>query len=137
MSIDVSLLVKPRLVGDKVISQCPACAEDGADKSCNHLCIYDKGSGAFSCVAHQGDHEHNKRVFACVGSKVPEGATRRLMPRPPPCPPAPRYLSNGKIPALTVPTDEQLGAIARQRGWDVGVALIPLRTLVDRGSPLG
>jgi hypothetical protein len=134
MSLDTSLLINPRLVGDKLISQCPACAEDGGDKSGEHLCVFDEGKGAFSCIAHQSDHLHRQRIFAIAGSKVPRGAKRRLMPRRPPRRnPAPRYLTNTEIPALCVPTDGQLEAIARQRGWDVGVALVPLRTIASRG----
>ena len=132
MPIDCSRLEKPRQHGDKLIARCPACAEDGGDKSCIHLCVFNHGEGAFSCAAYQGDRQHNQRIYNLVGSKALGGTKRRAVARQIPQP-VRRYIVNSEIPALAVPTDVQLTAIARQRGWQVELALPALRVLCHRG----
>ena len=53
--------------GDHIICRCPACFEQGHDKTGNHLSLWP--SGAFACVQFPGDEgiEHRKRIFALVG----------------------------------------------------------------------
>lgn len=67
-SIDISRLEKVRRLpcGD-IISRCPACAEAGKDNKCDNLRIF--ASGAFHCIVHPKDKEHNQRIFALVGIK--------------------------------------------------------------------
>ena len=132
MPIDCSLLEKPRQHGDKLIARCPACAEDGGDKSCIHLCVFDHGEGAFSCAANQGDKQHRQRIYALVGSKVSRRTKLRAISRPVPQP-ARRYIVNSEIPALAAPTDDELIAIAAQREWQAELALPALRILCHRG----
>ena len=51
----------------KIIARCPACFEQGHDKTGNHLVINE--TGKFGCVQFPGDQgiEHRKRIFALVG----------------------------------------------------------------------
>ncbi len=69
MRIDQGKLENVRNTGSRIVSRCPACAEQGGDKKGNHLSI--DGQGRFSCVAYPGDtgREHRKRIFALVGVK--------------------------------------------------------------------
>ena len=52
---------------NRIVCRCPACFEEGHDKSGNHLSVW--SSGAFACVQFPGDEgkEHRKRIFALVG----------------------------------------------------------------------
>ena len=53
----------------KKIARCPACFEDGHDKTGNHLSVW--SSGKFACVQFPGTEgkEHRKRIFELVGVK--------------------------------------------------------------------
>jgi hypothetical protein len=68
--IDETKLEKVKRKGDgRIIARCPACAEDGSDKSGNHLFI--GADGKFGCVLYpkeQGE-DHRKRIFALAGIK--------------------------------------------------------------------
>lgn len=65
-SLDLHLLEKLRQhAGGKVIARCPACAEQGHDRTGNHLAVFP--DGRFACAAHPGDSAHRKRIFALVG----------------------------------------------------------------------
>ncbi len=64
MSYDLSKLkgVK-RQAGGTVVAQCPACAKENRDQSCNHLSI--KASGEFNCiVGSASDSNHNRFIRA-------------------------------------------------------------------------
>jgi hypothetical protein len=63
--LDLSRLEKVRSSGGKIIARCPACAEGGADRKGNHLCIFP--SDKFGCAAVSGDAEHQRRIVALVG----------------------------------------------------------------------
>ena len=66
MSLDAGRLEKVReLPGGIVQARCPACAEDGHDRTGEHLRIY--ADGRFGCCVHPKDKEHRKRIFALVG----------------------------------------------------------------------
>ena len=47
-----------------VQAACPICAKDGRDSTQSHLRVWP--SGAFSCAAQQGDHEHNRLIRAFI-----------------------------------------------------------------------
>jgi hypothetical protein len=65
MSLKLALLnnVKHRLT--KIVAQCPACAEVGADKTGNHLVMYPDGK--FGCTAHPKDKVHRRWIAELVG----------------------------------------------------------------------
>jgi hypothetical protein len=68
MSLDVAKLEKVReLTGGMVQARCPACAEDGNDRTGEHLRIYPDGK--FGCCVHPKDGEHRKRIWALAGCK--------------------------------------------------------------------
>ena len=67
-SIDLSRLEKVRHHGSKLISRCPACAEEGRDRKGQHFFMF-SASGKWGCVANPGDREHNRHIFALVGIK--------------------------------------------------------------------
>ena len=60
-----SLLENVRHRGDDVISACPACREEGKDSDRDNLRVF--ASGAYNCIAHPKDREHNRRIFTLVG----------------------------------------------------------------------
>jgi len=74
MSLNLTKLEKVVEKSDgEVEARCPACAEQGSDKTGNHLIVYPNGS--FGCVANPGDKEHNKAILRHAGSgfaTVPE-----------------------------------------------------------------
>jgi len=51
----------------KIVAQCPACHQAGADSKGDHLVVYP--GGEFGCVANPGDKEHNKQILKLVGEK--------------------------------------------------------------------
>lgn len=55
--------------GGHIVCRCPACFEQGHDKTGNHLSVWP--SGAFACVQFPRDEgtEHRKRIFELVGIK--------------------------------------------------------------------
>ena len=64
--LNTHLLEKLRHRGGKTLARCPACAEEGRDRTGNHLTIFP--SGKYACAAHAGDAEHRRRIFALVGN---------------------------------------------------------------------
>lgn len=65
-SINISKLERVhRQPSGKVIARCPACAEVEGDRTGNHLVVFPDGK--FGCVAHAGDSEHRRRIFALAG----------------------------------------------------------------------
>ena len=71
--LDETRLENVRRRGERIICRCPACFEQGHDKTGNHLSI--QPSGAFACVQFPGDEgiEHRKRIFALVGVRNETG----------------------------------------------------------------
>ena len=69
MSLDISKLKNVRTRGDKTIAGCPACAELGHDRSCEHLLV--NADGRFGCVVYSGNgpeaREHRRRIFVLCG----------------------------------------------------------------------
>src|SRR5690242_16702294 len=77
MSLNLSRLSKAReLAGGILQAQCPACAEQGSDKTGEHLRVFP--DGRFGCCVHPQDREHRKRIFALVGDKTPRTFTVRV-----------------------------------------------------------
>lgn len=132
MSLDCTRLEKARLQGNKLVARCPACAEQGADRSGEHLFIADQGHGAFGCIAHQGDKEHTRRIFELVGMRA---ALRPAIPLPSqPLPPAPK--PPPRIPALRPLSVAEMARIAELRGWHhfAGLQLLSNRGLLFFGE---
>jgi len=48
-------------MSDKTRMPCPACRENGSDKTGEHLTVFP--SGKFACAVHPGDKAHNRRVI--------------------------------------------------------------------------
>lgn len=80
MPLNHSLIVGRRTVGRKTIGQCPQCAANGADKSQQHLVVYE--DGRFGCVVDSSS-EHSKAIFALIGFG---GSGDSVDPAPPPEP---------------------------------------------------
>jgi Protein of unknown function (DUF3987) len=89
MPLDCTRLQKTKRRGDKLIAQCPACAEAGGDRDGNHLAVFD--SGAYACIVAQVDDEHRKRIFQLVGLPAdpsePPLMPKRAAPEKAPTPP--------------------------------------------------
>lgn len=128
--LDVTRLERPRLRGRSLIARCPACAEAGADRSCEHLFIADEGRGPFGCLLFQGDsgHAHRRRIFELAGEfakpHVPQfrsGRPASLKPKPP-----------LRMPTLRTLTVGEMAAIADHRGWRsfAGLELLSRRELL-------
>jgi putative DNA primase/helicase len=99
--IDKSRLQNIKFQGSKIIAQCPACAESGADKQSNHLFINEDGK--FGCVLHQGAEgaDHRKRIFELIGiseAKTPKKRTYTAQPHAPTNQPLPdlRHYKHGR-----------------------------------------
>lgn len=57
----------------KIEARCPACAEQGDDKTGNHLVVYP--DGRFGCVANPGDKDHSRAILRLAGgdfAQLPE-----------------------------------------------------------------
>ena len=71
MSLDISRLKNVRTRGDKTTAGCPACAEVGHDRKCEHLVI--NAEGGFGCVVYPGNgpeaKEHRRRIFMLCGDR--------------------------------------------------------------------
>jgi hypothetical protein len=74
--VSFHLLENVHNVNGKTVARCPACAEDGHDKTGDHLVIDE--AGRFGCVKYPGaaGADHRRRVFALVGEK----STRQQAP---------------------------------------------------------
>ena len=134
MSLDLDRLEKLRQRGSKIIARCPACAEIGADRSCEHLFIDDDGHGPFGCVVNPGPagEAHRKRIWELVGRREKVGCFRPLPPpRPKPTPKA-----QPSIPPLRPLTVGEMAGIAEQRGWPLfaGLELLTRRGLLWYGE---
>lgn len=141
MRLNLNLLQNPRLQGGKLIARCPACAEAGDDRRCEHLVVFDAGTGPYRCIVDPdgAGSEHSKRIHKLVGldddigayfqakrdnaakSQRPADAMDRPLPRVPPM----RRLTLGEVADL-----------ALQRGWAyfVGFELLSRRGLLHYGD---
>ena len=48
-------------MSDRTTMPCPACRENGSDKTGEHLTVFP--SGKFACAVHPGDKAHNRRII--------------------------------------------------------------------------
>lgn len=80
MSLDQSRLENVHPSGGKVLARCPACAEQGGDKTGDHL--FQSADGGFGCIRFPGDagKDHRARIFALVGVKDLAPATPNAAP---------------------------------------------------------
>ena len=69
MSLDISKLVRAKRRRGAKVARCPACAEQGHDRSGEHLFVTE--SGASICVVYPGyeGHTHRQRIFELAGLK--------------------------------------------------------------------
>jgi hypothetical protein len=66
MALDFNRLTNlVELAGGIRRARCPACAENGQDKTGEHLRIYP--DGRFGCCVFPADQEHRRRIFALSG----------------------------------------------------------------------
>src|ERR1017187_5813072 len=133
LRLDLDRLEKPHVRSGKLIARCPACAETGADRSCEHLVIVEEGRGPFGCVMNQGPdgHEHRRRIFELVGE------SKARLPRTLTTPKA-RYIpAKGKprLPDLRPLSIGEMAAIAESRAWCsfAGLELLTRRRLLWHG----
>jgi hypothetical protein len=70
MSLRPALLKNVKRRGNKLVAQCPACAEVGRDKKGVHLVLYP--SGAFECIAVPKNKAHRRRIAELVGDPLPQ-----------------------------------------------------------------
>ena len=133
-TLDVNRLENARRRGDKLVARCPACAELGSDKGGNHLCVFDGGVGAFTCIAYPGvsGGSHRKRICALVGKDFSQ------KPRPVPLLYRPTKTVDrvDRIPPLRTLSVAEMALIARQRGWPsyAGLELLGQRGLLHLGE---
>ena len=127
-------LEKPRVRGGKLIARCPACAEMGADKSCEHLVIMDEGRGPFRCIVDPEGKggAHSRRIFELVGK-------RERGERPLPIPPRAEKRESkvrSRIPALRPLNVAETAEIARSRAWPAfaGIEILTRAGLLWHGS---
>lgn len=122
--LDVSKLenVKERKGG--TVARCPACFENGEDKTGDHLMVY--ANGKFGCIAFAGRAgvDHRKRIHALVGINE-AGKFEAITPKS-----APRQKPARPLPVLRAPSADELRQIATGRGWH---SLDGLDVLVERG----
>jgi 5S rRNA maturation endonuclease (ribonuclease M5) len=91
MSLDVSRLDNVSEQSGKITAACPACREQGSDKSGDHLLIMP--DGRYGCAAHPKNAEHRKRIYALAG----------MQPKP--------QLRNGKRILATYPYKDESGEV--------------------------
>ncbi|MCX7010525.1 MAG: AAA family ATPase, partial [Kiritimatiellaeota bacterium] len=80
MSLDQSRLENVHPSGGKVLARCPACAEQGGDKTGDHL--FQSADGKFGCIQFQGavGNDHRKRIFELVGVPDEKQTTPSAVP---------------------------------------------------------
>jgi hypothetical protein len=126
--LDLAKLEHVRQRGAKVAARCPACAEQGADRTGNHLFIADDGTGPFGCIMFPGPagDDHRKRIYALAGDGE---ATVKARPVPF-VRPRPQPKASPIIPPLRPLNCTEMAAIAHLRGWSTYSGL---QLLADRG----
>jgi hypothetical protein len=125
--------------GRKTVCACPACRENGGDKSGEHLAVFE--SGAFHCIADNSP-AHRKRIWELAGAhgkraercqflstpvnsrkqtECSEGRGRLASPRP--------------LPPLRSLAVSEMAGIAEARGWPLfaGLELLTRRGLLWHG----
>jgi hypothetical protein len=108
--LDLLRLEKLKGKGEVFEARCPACAEDGRDRTGNHLFV--KSSGEYGCAVNPGDTEHRKRIFELAGLRTGEqGRTRRR----------PAVVASPKAPELPSPRKLAPMPAEARRIWDAGV----------------
>lgn len=134
MSLDLDRLEKPRIWGGNLIARCPACAEVGADRSCEHLFIADEGRGRFGCVIypHPTGNEHRRRIWELVGQR--DASLQGVLATPN----AQKEKMRGKprLPVLRPLNVEEMATVAAVRGWHSfgGLELLTQRGLLWHGN---
>jgi len=122
--LDPAKLENVRHRGAKIEARCPACAELGADKTGNHLFIAE--AGKFGCIAAPGPDgsAHRKLIWKLAGDG---NAVARPLPV---ARPKPKTKPLPLLPALRPLCIEEMGQVARLRGWS---AFAGLQLLANRG----
>jgi len=118
--LDFSRLQKAKNHGGKVIAQCPACAAAGADKSGEHLVIFEEGQGKWGCIAFPGDKQHRREIAALVGASDTARGPLPILPLRKVVRPEPRTL---QLPELRFPTLGELIRLTELRGLFVFAGL--------------
>jgi hypothetical protein len=138
MTIEIDRLEKPRVRGGKLVARCPACAEGGGDRSCEHLFIADEGRGPFGCIAYSGvnGEGHRRRIFELVGvhETRAHNCTKAIPLKIRPQPTQPRPMP--ALPALRPLTVTEMASLAAVRGWSLfaGLQLLANRGLLWYGD---
>jgi hypothetical protein len=124
--LDLAKLENVRHRGGKIEARCPACAEQGADRTGNHLFIADDGK--FGCILFSGPagDDHRKRIFALVGDGEATAQARPVLIAPK----KPKPKASPIIPPLRPLNCTEMTTIAHLRGWS---AFAGLQMLTDRG----
>jgi putative DNA primase/helicase len=75
--LDLARIENVKQRGKKHTARCPACAEEGRDKSGDHLVI--QPDGRFGCAVHGGieGHAHRRRIYELAGQA---SGTERMRP---------------------------------------------------------
>lgn len=132
MSINITRLQHVRQRGETIRSQCPACAEIGADNTGNHLIV--QPDGRFGCIVHTGANgiEHRKRIFALAGDTT-KAADARPVPQHRPHVTA---KASPRIPALRPLSVEEMTQITHVRGWHyfAGLQMLTNRGMLYHGD---
>lgn len=76
MSLIIDRLENVKRHRGKILARCPACAEEGADTTGDHLVVLE--SGKFGCAANPGDHKHRSRIFELAGDREPRETVLHL-----------------------------------------------------------
>lgn len=99
MSLDNDKLKGARRRGNKLVAQCPACAEEGHDNTGEHLVIF--GDGSFACVVHSGKagRSHRQRIYELAGIE-PEKRLPLAFRVPTPAEPGPNVIVGGVLGRL-------------------------------------
>lgn len=114
-SLDLNRLEFVRPIGTKFVAQCPACAADGHDNKGEHLAIYP--NGAYGCVVHPGDKDHNRKIFALAGIR---GARTSYRPQKPH---GPQELNEGRKNASIEAARSKRGTIVTRYPWSIAEML--------------
>ena len=61
---DLSKLENVKRSGNKITCGCIACIREGKDHDRTNLVIF--SNGAFGCITHEGDKEHNKIIYNAI-----------------------------------------------------------------------
>lgn len=138
MPLDIERLENVRRFGEIVRAACPACREQGRDRTGEHLIVY--SDGKFGCAVCPADDEHRRRIFALTGLRADRATTAPAWPKASrPVPIAPPPLPSGMPDDVRAHWDEGRATLAGDsamcrrvdewRGWPDGVTAL----LADEG----